>query len=299
MFVVDKRTLNKTNKTIAKAKAFRHLLTTDMIWCMELDELKGKLWVAYLLEIGKFKNLAEMHKVLGVVESVQSWSQYRVGTQPQDSTIKVVDKLIAGSGSFWWDGPGGLPLWAVLAGDMAICSQVISGLVNNYRSNKPWMLISRKEFSAMGDADKVKGLLEIVLPESLWLPTNTSDAEFVHPLLPAPTGNALKGWLSLSELFARPANAVALGYIQDKLKSKEQGVIRAFVERIKTEHIRSDIKHNLTNKNYILGFIALINICNESKNYLLSPAPNFLKTGVYQSVVDAFGIDVAEFVKDM
>lgn len=266
---------------------------------MELDELKGKLWVAYLLEIGKFKNLAEMHKVLGVVESVQSWSQYKNGTQPQDSTIKVVDKLIAGSGSFWWVGPGGLPLWAVLAGDMAICSQVISGLFNNYRSNKPWMLISRKEFSAMGDADKLKGLLEIVLPESLWRPANTRDAEFVHPLLTAPTGNALKGWLSLSELFARTANAVAVGYLQDKLKTREQGVFRAFVERMKSEHIHADIKHDLTNKNYVLGFIALINICNESKDKTLMDAPEFIKIGIHQSVVDAFGIGVSEFVKQM
>ncbi|MFZ6755543.1 hypothetical protein ACO0KY_19520 [Undibacterium sp. Dicai25W] len=289
----------ETKKTIAKAKPFQGLLTTDMIWCMELDELKGKLWIAYLLETGKFKSIADMHKVLGVVESVQSWSQYKAGISPQDSTIKVVDKLIAGSGSFWWVGPGGLPLWSVLDGNMAVCSQVIAGLFNNYRGNKPWMLISRKEFSAMGDADKVKGLLEIVLPESLWLPANTRDAEFVHPLLPAPTGNTLKGWLSLSELFTRTENALSVGYLQDRLKSKEQGVIRSFVAMIKNENLSADKNHDLTNKHYVLSFIALINICNDSKDKMLSPAPDFLKLGVYQSVVDAFGIGVAEFVKEM
>lgn len=270
-----------------------------MIWCMELDELKGNLWIAYLLEKGRFKSLAELHDSLNVVGSVQLWSAYKKGTQPQETTVKLVDKAVPGSGSFWWSGPGELPLWAVLGGDMPVCGSVVSSLLNDYRKPARWMLLNRKPVSAMGDADKVKALLEIVLPESLWLPTNPKDAEFVHPLLSAPAGNALKGWLSLPELFARPDNAVAVGYLQDRLKAKEQGVIRSFVSKMTGGNVSDETRHNLTNKHYVLAFIALVHLCYESKDYLLMPAPHFIKQGIYQSVVDAFGMDVADFVKEI
>lgn len=264
-----------------------------------LNEIRGNLWVAYLLEKGEFKTLAELHESLNVVGSVQLWSAYKKGTQPQDSTIKLVDKAVPGSGSFWWSGPGGLPLWAVLGGDMPVCGSVVSSLLNDYRKPERWMLLNRKPVSAMGDADKVKGLLEIVLPESLWLPANTQDAEFVHPLLPVPTGNTLKGWLSLSELFARSENALAVGYLQDKLKAKEQGVIRSFVAKIKGDALSAETRHDLTNKHYVLAFMALVQICYESKDKLLMPAPDFLKKGIYKAVVDAFGFTVADFVNEI
>lgn len=264
-----------------------------------LNEIRGNSWVAYLLEKGGFKTLAELHESLNVVGSVQLWSAYKKGTQPQDSTVKLVDKAVPGSASLWFNGPGGVPLWAVLGGDLAICGSVVSSLLNDYRKPERWMLLNRKPVSAMGDADKVKALLEIILPESLWLPANPKDAEFVHPLLSAPAGNALKGWLSLPELFARPDNAVAVGYLQDRLKAKEQGVIRSFVSKMIGGNVSNETKHDLTNKHYVLAFIALVQICYESKDYLLMPAPHFIKQGIYQSVVDAFGMDVADFVKEI
>ncbi|MDG9967505.1 hypothetical protein N7638_05635 [Achromobacter mucicolens] len=45
--------------------------------------------------------------------------------------------------------------------------------------------------------------------------------------------------------------------------------------------------------------IALVHLCYESKDYLLMPAPDFIKQGIYQSVIDAFGVNVADFVKEI
>ena len=103
-----------------------------MIWCMEtVKELRGATWVAFLLEKGEFKSLADMHKVLGVVENVQLWSAYKSGkASPQETTVKLVDRVVPGSASTWFNGLHVLPLWAVLEGDMAVCQRVVVDLLN-------------------------------------------------------------------------------------------------------------------------------------------------------------------------
>jgi hypothetical protein len=266
-----------------------------------VKELRGATWVAFLLEKGEFKSLADMHKALGVVENVQLWSAYKSGkASPQETTVKLVDRVVPGSASTWFNGLHDLPLWAVLEGDMAVCQQVISDLLNAYVEPEPWMSLARRPVASMGDSERLKALLEVVLPRSLWqLPTSSMR---YNPN--APHKMELSGWLSLSELFSRVENPLAVLYRQDKLKAGEENILKSFVYGMVAklggqQAFANKSASNLTNPAYVLAFISLIQICNESRDKALSPAPAFLKQGIKESVIDTFGSDVALFIETM
>lgn len=302
MFVVDVVILRKAKKKLAKPKAFAYLLTTGIIWCMEtVNELRGAAWIAFLLERGGYKSLAELHKALDLVESVQSWSQYKAGVSPQESTVRLVDKAVPGSASLFLNGPLGLPLWAVLEGDMAVCQKVVSDLLNAYVEPEPWMSVARRPVASMGDAERLKALLEIVLPKSLWQPDSAGSVRF-NPN--APHKIELVGWLSLPELLDRAENPLAIQYLKDKLNAGEENIIKSavlgFVSKLtgKTAFVDRS-KDNLTNPSYVLAFIALIQIANESRDKTLMNAPAFIKNGIRQAVADSFGSDIALFVENL
>lgn len=259
------------------------------------------MWIAFLLDNGGFKSLAELHKSLELVDSVQSWSQYKAGITPKETTITHIDKVIPGSASVFFNGPLGLPLWAVLDGDMAVCQKVVSDLLNNYLEPEPWMSVARRSVVSMGDSDKMKSLLEIILPKSFWQPDKKDSVRF-NPN--APHKMELIGWLSLSELFERTDNPLATQYINDKIKLGEENIIKStvfnFIFKMTGQSAFTEkSKNNLTNPNYVLGFISLIQIANESRDKTLMNAPAFLKNGIYQSVFDCFGSDIAEFVENL
>jgi hypothetical protein len=297
MFVI----VSKEREKLAKQKAFACLLTTGMIWCMEtVNEIRGATWIAFLLERGGYKSLAELHEALDLVGSVQSWSQYKAGVSPQESTVRLVDKAVPGSASLFLNGPLGLPLWAVLEGDIAVCQRVVSDLLNGYVEPEPWMSVARRSVASMGDSDRLKALLEIVLPRSLWQPP-TGSVRF-NPN--EPHKMELVGWLSLFELFERAENPLATQYVADKLKAGEENIIKhavlGFISKLTGKHAFTDrSKDNLTNANYVLGFIALVQIANESRDKNLMNAPAFLKIGIKQAVADTFSSDVALFLETL
>lgn len=266
-----------------------------------VNELRGATWIAFLLERGGYKSLAELHEALDLVGSVQSWSQYKAGVVPQESTVKLVDKAVPGSASLFLNGPLGLPLWAVLEGDMAVCQRVVSDLLNGYLEPEPWMSVARRPVASMGDSERLKALLEIVLPRSLWQPESPDSMRF-NPN--APHKIELVGWLSLSELLDRAENPLAVQYLKDKLKAAEENIIKSavlgFVSKLtgKTAFIDRS-KDNLTNPSYVLAFIALVQIANESRDKALMNAPTFLKLGIKQAVADTFGPDVALFLETL
>ena len=267
-----------------------------------LNELRGSAWVAYLLETGGYKSLAELHHSLDLVGSVQLWSAYKAGkASPQESTVKLADKAIPGSASLFLNGPKGLPLWSVLEGDIQACQRVVADLLDAYLEPKPWMSVARRPVSSMGDSDKLKALLEIVLPQSLWQPA-TPDSMRFNPN--APHNIELVGWLSLVELFERTDNPLATQYLHDKLKAGQENIIKSavlsFVSKLSGISALSDkTRHNLTNPGYVLGFIALVQIANESRDKALMKAPDFLKQGIRKAVADTFGTDVAYFLDSL
>ena len=266
-----------------------------------VNELRGATWIAFLLERGGYKSLAELHEALDLVGSVQSWSQYKAGVSPQESTVRLVDKVVPGSASLFLNGPLGLPLWAVLEGDMAVCQRVVSDLLTGYLEPEPWMSVSRRPVASMGDAERLKALLEIVLPRALWQPESPDSMRF-NPN--APHKIELVGWLSLPELLDRAENPLASQYLKDKLKAAEENIIKnavfGFVSKLTGKTAFADrSKDNLTNQSYVLAFIAMVQIANESRDKTLMNAPAFLKAGIKQAVFDSFGSDVALFVEGL
>lgn len=258
--------------------------------------------MAYLLERGGYKSLAQLHESLNLVGSVQLWSAYKAGkASPQEATVKLADKVIPGSASLFLNGPDGLPLWAVLDGDIEACQRVVSSVLDAFVEPEKWMSVARRSIGSMGDSDKLKALLEIVLPQSLWQPA-TPDSMRYNPS--APHNIELVGWLSLVELFERAENPLATQYIKDKIKSGQENIIKSFVLGIVAKvsggsAFAEKPKYNLTNPSYILAFIACIQIANESRDKALMKAPEFLKMGVGKAVVDTFGADVAYFVDNL
>lgn len=133
-----------------------------MISCMEnAKELRGATWVAYLLDKGEFKSLADLHRAVSVVGDVQLWSAYKAGkASPQETTVKLVDKAVPGSASLFLNGPLGLPLWAVLDGDMAVCQRVVSDLLHGYLEPEPWMSVGA-DVNPLLFAGEVSDLVEV------------------------------------------------------------------------------------------------------------------------------------------
>lgn len=265
-------------------------------------ELRGATWVAYLLDKGEFKSLADLHRAVSVVGDVQLWSAYKAGkASPQETTVKLVDKAVPGSASLFLNGPLGLPLWAVLDGDMAVCQRVVSDLLHGYLEPEPWMSVARRPVASMGDSERLKALLEIVLPRSLWQPPDRGVVQF-NPN--APHNIELVGWLSLSELFERDENPLAAQYLKDKFKMGEENIIKSFVYGFVAKltgktAFTEKTKHNLTIPSYVLAFIALIQIANESRDKTLMNAPAFLKKGIYKAVADTFGYNVSLFIENL
>lgn len=267
-----------------------------------LNELRGSAWVAYLLETGGYKSLAQLHEALEVVGSVQLWSAYKAGkASPQESTVKLVDRSLPGSATLFFNGPLGLPLWSVLDGDIQACQRVVSDLLYSYLEPEPWMSVARRPVPSMSDSDKLKALLEIVLPRSLWQPPDRGRLEF-NPN--APHNIELVGWLSLVELFERAENPLAVQYSADKLKTGQENIIKSFVYPFVSKLTGKTVfeekpKYNLTVPSYVLAFIACIQIANESRDKTLMNAPSFLKQGINKAVADTFGSDVATFVENL
>lgn len=272
------------------------------------NELRGATWVAFLLDKGGYKSLADMHAALNVVGSVQLWSTYKAGkASPQETTVKLVDRAVPGSASLWFNGPGGLPLWAVLEGDIAVCQRLIADVLNDYLEPEPWMSLARRPVASMGDSERLKALLEIVLPQSHWQDARSS----VRYNPNAPRKLELVGWLSLVELFARDENPLAISYPEDRLKAIQENVIKSFVFSFVNENSKNlgvpvephAVAHkptcNLTDPAYVLAFIALIQVCNESRDKTLMNAPDFLKLGIHKAVIDSFSLPVAQFVQDL
>ncbi len=278
-----------------------------MIWRMEtVNEIRGATWIAYLLDKGGYKSLAEMHEALDLVGSVQSWGQYKAGkASPQESTVKLADRAVPGSASLFLNGPLGLPVWAVLDGDMAVCQRVVSDLLNAYLEPEPWMSVARRSVVSMGDSERLKAVLEIVLPQAQWHSASSS----VRYNPNEPHKLELVDWLSLSELLGKDENSLAVSYSNDKIKAGEKNIIKSFVLGM-TDMLKSGIdvdqraftnkpESNLTNPAYVLAFIALIQICNESRDKNLMQAPEFIKLGIKDSVIDCFSIPIANFVKKL
>ena len=273
-----------------------------MIWRMEtVNEIRGATWIAYLLDKGGYKSLAELHEALDLVGSVQSWGQYKAGkASPQESTVKLADRAVPGSASVFLNGPKGLPLWAVLDGDMAVCQRVVSDLLNGCVEPEPWMSVARRPVASMGDSERLKALLEIVLPQAQWHSPSSS----VRYNPNEPHRLELVGWLSLAELFQRAENPLAVLYPKDKLKAGEENILKSFVFGMVAKMtgqgaFSTQSKNNLTNPSFVLAFIALIQICNESRDKTLSLAPDFLKLGIKQSVNDCFGSEIFLFVENL
>ncbi|WP_241170333.1 hypothetical protein [Serratia marcescens] len=271
-----------------------------------VNEIRGATWIAYLLDKGGYKSLAEMHEALDLVGSVQSWGQYKAGkASPQESTVKLADRAVPGSASLFLNGPLGLPVWAVLDGDMAVCQRVVSDLLNAYLEPEPWMSVARRSVVSMGDSERLKAVLEIVLPQAQWHSASSS----VRYNPNEPHKLELVDWLSLSELLGKDENSLAVSYSNDKIKAGEKNIIKSFVLGM-TDMLKSGIdvdqraftnkpESNLTNPAYVLAFIALIQICNESRDKNLMQAPEFIKLGIKDSVIDCFSIPIANFVKKL
>lgn len=273
-----------------------------MIWRMDtVNEIRGATWIAYLLDKGGYKSLAEMHEALDLLGSVQSWGQYKAGkASPQESTVKLADRAVPGSASLFLNGPLGLPVWAVLDGDMAVCQRVVSDLLNGYVEPEPWMSVARRPVASMGDSERLKAVLEIVLPQAQWHSASSS----VRYNPNEPHKLELVGWLSLSELFQRAENPLAVLYPNDRLKAGEENILKSFVYGMVAKMtgqgaFSTQSKNNLTNPSFVLAFIALIQICNESRDKTLSLAPDFLKQGIKQSVNDCFDSEISLFVQKL
>lgn len=284
------------------------MLTRGIIKRMDkAKRLRGATWIAFLLKHGEFKSLADLHRKLDVVGDSQLWSAYNTGVKsPQQTTVKLVDRVVPGSADVF-NGPPGLPVWDLIEGDVPLGQQIVTDLLTAYLQPERWMSLARSPLVSMGDSERLKALLEIVLPVSVWKGSTVYNPNAINKI-------DLIGWLSLPELFELPENPLVLSYTTDRLKSIQDKVIKSFVSHETEIHKNISDKYgidtdkrafvyhpdnNLSNPLYVLAFVAFIQICNESKDKTLSHAPQFLKVGIRQATIDLFGTDIAQLIMNL
>lgn len=296
---------------------------------VDLRQVRGSAWVAYLLEKGGFKSLAALHNSLEVVGSVQSWTSYKSGKElPLSSTVKVVDKAIPGSAELWDFGPYGLPVWAVLNGELDACLDLVNKQLMDYQGDEKWMLIKRRRVSKLTNYERVQAMLEITLPRTAWgFPPDAKAQRLAQSRVKAtstqwghapldlsnepPYLNALnlRPEVSMEELFKMEVNPLSADYEDYALATIRHEFLTDWVQNHPTTrmmqksmgiipNLDDKLKPNLINKEFTLAYIALIYLCLESENNELMDAANFIYNGIYQAVLECFGQSIFNFYKN-
>lgn len=260
----------------------------------ELSHIRGKRWIKYLMDVGKFKTQASMHDALNVVNNVQMWSQYNKGTKtPVYSTVMVIDKLIPGSADVWFKGYEELPLWDVLLGDENICLSFIDEVLANAKV-EDWMFKSKKSIKDMTDNEKLYSILQLVTDKDDW------DVKQVF--------REFKATKTLNEFLGSEPNLISKHY-ENKSESFSayKKRLELFVNRlINPEYgykgkkfkalIKSERQNNqaLSNPKYVLALMAFY-IVLKNRNDKQDKAPEYIKNGISNAVLDTFGNEIQNY----
>lgn len=255
-----------------------------------LEKIQGNAWVQHCKKVAGC-NQAGLAKVVSAVPDKDLWSKYKNGNaKPLKTTVQVVDQVLPGTAQTWFNGPEGLPLWAILGGDKEVCNDFVNTEFAEQVSRSIWWLLSnpKKSISNMSIAEKVQAMLEASIPAWYWIRT-TEDGEEPFPedeedniVVDLRFADRNKYFLKLDELINKEPNALALAYAEGKTKYKN------------AKHSFGIADYRILEKKRLAAFISLIVLCGNSKE--LGAIRAFLKKGIYQALIDIFGTDIAEYV---
>ena len=149
-----------------------------------LKQLRINTWLDACFQVAGCDNPACLHKKSGLDVEPNVWSRYRIGYKgqeyaPSETTVKLVDQSLPGTGVVFLVGPAGLPLWDVLEGNPSVCQKVIDEeLQKHVMKASAWMLLKKKPINAMTLMEKCQALIEISVP-SAWFekPAEHSDED--------------------------------------------------------------------------------------------------------------------------
>lgn len=260
----------------------------------ELNRIRGQRWIKYLLDVGKFKTQASMHEALNVVNNVQMWSQYNKGTKrPISSTVIVVDKSIPGSADVWFKGYEDLPLWDVLLGDETVCFSFIDEVLANAKA-EDWMFKSKKAINDMTDSEKLFSILQLVTDKDDWdvkqMFREFKATKTLNEFLSSDPNLISKYYENKSESFI--AYKKRLELFVNCLINPEYGYKgKKFKKLIKSERQNNQA---LSNPKYVLALMAFYMVL-KNRNDIQDKAPEYIKNGISNAVLDTFGNEVHSY----
>lgn len=147
----------------------------------ELKQLRITTWLNACFQVAGSTSLGVLFEKTGV--SSGEWSRYKSGYKdgakkegvelekrvysPSESTVKRVGIDLPNTAPVFFHGIGGLPLWAVLDGNLEVCNEVLNKCLLAHM-NKPmsWMMLSKKVVPNMTLKEKCQALLEGSIPSS-------------------------------------------------------------------------------------------------------------------------------------
>lgn len=294
----------------------------------ELDRLRGETWVDHCLAVAECKTLSKLHAKVPVLASVDLWSKYRGGkAKPLESTVRAVNLLLPSTADTWFQGPQGLPLWSVLALDLAASRQLVEKAISeHFYDRKDWMLVSKKAVPSMDNLELVQSLLELTIPSAWPRPVPDPDmSDWAPPARLSETDEFLAryeeenrrreelmnarrpywGWpqdhyYSLAEVINGDHSVLIAAHethlsLKKSSRPVERGIELAIADFVARNNIP---KNDILKPDRTIVLLAAAVVCNSSEELLLKDVAYFLTTGLKPVLQDHFGDGVAQFVED-
>lgn len=255
----------------------------------ELERIRGHAWVSHCMKASGC-NQTGLARLIHAVNDKNLWSKYKNGNTPPPSTsVKVVDQLLQGTGETWFNGPFGLPMWAVLGANqeengLKFCNEFLDAELADQVSRAEWWLLSNKPIGSMTVEEKAQALLEASVPIHYWHRSNYVDHFPEDEEGEVSTSYKFidrnEVFLTLDEFIEMP-NALSLAYKEGKKKRFRKGIGKG--------------EFAILNTKRLVAFVALIVLCGNTTE--LKSLHEFLKAGLYEALVGSFGKDIADYVK--
>ncbi|WP_374553312.1 hypothetical protein [Aquitalea pelogenes] len=285
----------------------------------ELKQLRITTWLNACLEASGCESFGCLYeKTSGV--SLSEWSRYKNGYRdsadgadgekrvygPSDVTVKNVGRDLPGTAQVFFHGPGALPIWAVLEGDLKKCDEVLNECLLSHKTYA-WMVLSKKVVPNMTLKEKCQALLEISIPSS-WFEKHTQDvpedlpefwwADEDNPpnkidLRFASSTKIREMYSNLSEMIKKDKNIIALAY--SKSNRKKSVILGNTI----IKHV-GEFKVALPQN--IVAFLAAAVLCvTNSKldgDVELADIAFFFFEGLQEAIKNEFGEEILNYINE-
>lgn len=285
----------------------------------ELKQLRIATWLNACFQVAGSTSLGVLFEKTGV--SSGEWSRYKSGYKdgakqegvelekrvysPSESTVKRVGIDLPNTAQVFVHGIGGLPLWAVLDGDLKACEEVLNNCLLKYMNKQiPWMLLSKKVVPDMTLKEKCQALLEGSIPSS-WFEKPSEDmpndlpeywwADEDNPpkKIDLRFANTSKLYFTLSELLEKDKNIILKAYGKSN-KNKSVQLGKTIINHVG--------EFKIARPQNLIAFLAAAVLCVVNSKTQgdgeLADIAFYFFSGLEEAIKNEFGEEVFNYIEE-